>query len=248
MILWKWKAVGESGRLERGLAKGTDLNKVLAWLRARDLYPVKIRPSVFYTFRVRVASWQALLFWARTTRKIGTFLEAGIPLITVLNILALKEPDPFKKAEWQDVIQKIENGEDLSSALKEFIPAPGIFVEAMIQTGERCGTLSNCLLEAAEQLEEEHFFLRRLKSLLFYPCLLFIVTLVILYVLSLVILPMYKDLFLEFGADLPLLTKILFQLGRGIPYFLASGALFILLNLILSRKRLIFKIPGLKEI
>lgn len=248
MILWKWKAIDEAGNVRQGIWEDSLAASVVAYLRRQQLYPVKIRRLLLGRIRSKFELLGAKIYWVRNARKIGTLLEAGVPILTILDLIAEKESNTHRKARWQRVSLRIQAGNDLSAGLEDFLPRPGVFLEAMIKTGEKSGTLSGCLLEAATQLEEEYYFEQRQKTILFYPLLLLIVALAVLYTLSIVILPMYENLFQGLDAELPLITELLFKIGAYIPFLTGIVILLLILESLRTKRRNFRVIPGSGQI
>lgn len=248
MTLWKWKAVDDQGNIHRGTREDTLAGSVVSHLRRQELYPVRIRRSLFTSLWTKFDSDRAKIYWARNARKIGTLLEAGIPLLTTLEIISEKETNPLRKERWLKVRQRVLAGNEFSASLEGFIPRPGFYVESMIRAGEKSGTLAECFQDVALQLEEEHFFEQKLKTALFYPALLLGVAVVVLYTLSIVILPMYETLFQGLEAELPLVTKALFKIGSNIPFlvlFLLGVGIF---GRVLSGKEKPWVMPGTAQL
>jgi len=247
MTFWKWKALDSTGKIYRGLTKGETEQRIIVLLRSRGLYTVSLNPDILGIVRIWLYSWDSLLFWARTSRKISTLLLSGIPLLKVLDILADREGNRLKRNQWQEVCHKVRSGHDLSFSLKEFIPFPGTFVESMILAGEKSGNLENNMLKIAEQLEQEYFFRKKIRSALFYPLLLLTVALAVVYILSTVILPMYETLFAGMEVSLPLITRMLLTAGPGLPYFLMLVTCLVSLYMIFGKGKLpVF--PGMQKI
>jgi type IV pilus assembly protein PilC len=118
----------------------------------------------------------------------------------------------------------------------------------MVSSGERSGTLALSLLEAADQLEEEYLFSRKIRGSLFYPCLLLIVAFIIVYTASSVILPMYSALFQEMNAQLPVITVMLIHVGRNMPYGLILLFLLGLWHIRKNKKNGFWLLPGTRQI
>ncbi len=242
MSLWKWKAIDQKGITHQGLWEEQDDQVILSSLAHKRLYPVSIK-RLFFRSLLLGRGYNHKLYWARTARKIGTLLEAGIPLLTITDIMAAKEACPYRQNQWQKVSDSIQAGKDLSRSLREFNPPPGNFLEAMVQAGERSGTLDSCLLETAGQMEEEYFFDKKIKATLFYPMLLLGIALTVVYVLSRFVLPMYEELFSGLHAELPMLTRILFEVGTVMPYFIVGSATLGMVMIFL-RKGKVISLPG----
>ncbi|NLM22055.1 MAG: type II secretion system F family protein [Peptococcaceae bacterium] len=248
MKLWKWKAVDERGKMQSGLiyCRGEDM--AINRLRSRNLYPLFLRAAVFSSLWLRAGNRRGQKYWARIARQIGTLLDAGLPMLTILEILQTRETNSFRQNQWLVVYNQVKAGYDLSSALKEFIPSPGPFVQAMITAGERSGTLAFSLLEVADQLEEEYYFSRKIKGVLFYPCLLLILALTVLFTLSSIVFPMYNELFQQTNAQLPILTRGLMHFGSSIPYLLLIIIFFGSITMFKNRKKMVWTMPGMQQI
>lgn len=246
MALWKWEAVDERGCMQGGVWDETGEMEVVSRLRGQNLYPVNIRPDLFGFLKLKHNAYQGEIFWARTVRKIGTLLEAGIPLLAIFDLIAEKESKAIRKDKWLKVRQMLQAGNDLVSSIRGFSPPPGLQVEAMISAGEKSGSLASTCLEIAGQLEEEIFFKQRIKGVLFYPLLLLGMALIIIYTLSLVVLPMYQTIFQDLNAGLPVFTQAVFFVGARLPVILFC---LILLGFV-GRRRLkkIVLLPGIAPI
>jgi len=247
VAVWKWKAIDENGQNHQGISDELDESGMLSLLAAQKLYPTRIQRARFAGLRANRGRENSQRNWSRIARKIGTLLEAGIPILMVVDIMADKEGNPFRKNRWHKVSRCIQAGKDLSIALQELNPPPGLFMTAMVQAGEKSGTLSVCLLEAAEQMEEEVYFEKKIRAALFYPVLLLVVALIVVYTLSVLVLPMYENLFQGFEAELPLITQVLFLTGRHIPVLIAIGSVFMFV-FFWGAKNKSWSIPGTKQI
>ncbi|NLP43691.1 MAG: type II secretion system F family protein [Peptococcaceae bacterium] len=222
MAIWKWKAVDEHGKKHQGIWVEKDWINVVYYLRKQQLYPFKIKRSLAVSIVNLLFSVNDKLYWANTARKFSLLLDAGIPLLAALDIIRDKETSPVRKNQWQKVSLKLQAGEDLSNSFTDFSPRPGAFFESMLKAGEKTGTLNLSFHDIAEQLEEEYFFEKKIKSVLFYPLLLLFICLLEIYVLSVFVIPMYQDLFANLNIELPFITQVLFIIGSFIPYFLLS--------------------------
>lgn len=247
MALWKWKALDFEGKAHRGVWEDRFPAGVVFNLRRQDLYPVSIRRSILSSWKARFTVREKL-YWARTCRKIGTLLEAGLPLLSILEMLTEKETSPLRKTYWQRVRQHILAGNDLSAGLANFHPRPGFFLESMIKAGEKSGTLAESVLECAVQLEEEYFWEQKIKTALFYPLLLMVTALAVVYSLSVFVLPVYEQLFKGFDAELSYLTRLVFRAGSGIPYLTALAILGLMLSKLFHPQARIGIFPGSGQI
>ena len=229
-----WKAVDENGIIQHGVWVGKELSEVQTRLRNEGYFPVGIRTSW---------DWQSVAFqarakmqWSHFARRLATLLEAGIPLLQALEMMTFHEEKlTLQLEQWKSVKERVEAGSDLSEALSLLHPSPNSFVLSIIKAGEYTGTLGKVLSEVADELDLEHVYQKKIKAALAYPMLLFFAVVVVLYVLSVWVLPMYEKLFRSMGADLPFLTRVIFACGRKIPVVLWSGIGLITSGLLVLR-------------
>ncbi|MDR3586634.1 MAG: type II secretion system F family protein [Desulfosporosinus sp.] len=228
-----WKAVDAKGRIQHGSWVGDEIAEVQTRLRKEGYFPVGIRSR---------RNWQAVLKpspanfqWIHFARRLATLLEAGIPLVQALETMTVQEEKLTSQQElWKSVKEHVEAGSDLSEALSLLKPAPNSFVLSMIKAGEYTGTLGKILGEVADELEQEQAYRKKIKASLAYPIVLVFTVVIVLFVLSVWVLPMYEKIFTGMGAELPLLTRVIFDVGRKLPVFLgiglvlASGGLLVL--------------------
>ena len=217
-----WKAVDTNGIIRHGVWIGTEISEVQMRLRNEGYFPVVIRRS---------RNWQSVLLPSRTifqwnyfTRKLATLLETGIPLLQALEIMTFHEEKlTFQLEQWKSIKERVAEGSDLSEAMSLLNPSPNSFVLSMIKAGEYTGTLGKVLSEVADEADQEYVYQKKIKAALAYPMLLFFAVVVVLYVLSVWVLPMYEKLFMDMGAELPFLTRVIFACGHKLPLFLWSG-------------------------
>ncbi|EHQ88077.1 type II secretion system F family protein [Desulfosporosinus youngiae] len=217
-----WKAVDQNGRIQYGAWSGDGFSEVQSRLRKEGYFPVWVRSAlnlnnVFFLNRTN-------LKWSGFARRLATLLEAGIPLLQALEMMTCHEKKLTPEQEqWHKVKERVETGSDLSAALADLTSAPSAFVLSMIKAGEYTGTVGKVLTEIADELDQEQVYQQKIKSALAYPMFLLVAVILVIYVLSVWVLPMYEKLFLSVGAvDLPFLTKVIFAGGQRLPCVLWS--------------------------
>jgi len=212
-----WKAVDPNGRIQHGAWSGDGISEVQTRLRKEGYFPVWVRSTL---------DLKNLLFltrtnfkWSSFARRLATLLEAGIPLLQALEMMTFHEKKLTPEQEqWNRVKERVETGTDLSEALALLTPSPNSFVLSMIKAGEYTGTVGKVLSEVADELDQEQVYQQKIKAALGYPMLLFAVVILVIYVLSVWVLPMYEKLFLSVGAaELPFLTKVIFAGSQKLP-------------------------------
>jgi len=219
---FEWKAVNAGGVIQHDVWEGTDISEIQARLRNKGYFPVSIQryrqwPSLFFSGRPAVD-------WSHFARRLSVLLEAGIPLLQALEMINQHGHGlTLEQEQWHSVIERIEEGSDLSEALLLMNPVPNSFVLSMIRVGEYTGTLGKVLGEIADELDQARAYRQKMQAVLAYPLLLLLAVVVVLTALSIWVLPMYEKLFSSLNADLPYLTKVIFAVGRKLPFLLGSG-------------------------
>jgi len=217
-----WKAVDAKGIIQHGVWVGSESSEIRSRLRNEGYFPVVIRKSRTWKSVFLPSSTNAQ--WSHFARRLATLLEAGIPLLQALKIMTYYEKKlTFQMEQWRSIEDRVEAGSDLSEAMALLNPSPNSFVLSMIKAGEYTGTLGKVLSEVADELDQETIYQKKIKAALAYPMLLLIAVVVVLYVLSIWVLPMYEKLFMSMGAELPVLTRVIFAGGRKLPVALVSG-------------------------
>jgi len=229
-----WKAVDVNGIIQHGVWVGNELSEVQTRLRKEGYFPVGIRTS--WDWQSVALQARVKMQWSHFARRLSTLLEAGIPLLQALEMMTFHEEKlTLQQEQWKSVKEYVEAGSDLSEALSLLHPSPNSFVLSMIRAGEYTGTLGKVLSEVADELDQEHAYQKKIKSALSYPLFLFCAVFVVLYVLSVWVLPMYEKLFISMGAELPFLTRVIFACGRKLPVVLWSGLGLITSGLLVMR-------------
>ena len=215
-----WKAVDLNGIVKRGVWEGDGITDVQSRLRAEGFFPVWVK--ALWNWKSLYLQLGAKIRWSVFARRLATLLEAGIPLLQALEIMTFHEGKLTVEQElWKRVKEQVESGSDLSEALSHLDPSPNSFVLSMIKAGEYTGSLGKVLSELADELEQEQELHKQVKAALAYPLLLSLGVIVVLYILSVWVLPMYEKLFLSLGsAELPFMTKVIFAAGQKLPAIL----------------------------
>ncbi len=163
------------------------------------------------------------------TRQFSVMLDAGLPLVQCLNILAEQQTKEVFRKSLQQIRSDVEAGATLADSMKKH---PKIFDDlfvSMISAGEAGGILDVILQRLSIFLEKAVKLKRGIVSASVYPSIVMLVAVVIVFVIMLFVIPVFESLFAGMGADLPLPTKLVIQtsnlLWEFIPYILVGSVL-----------------------
>ena len=133
-------------------------------------------------------------------------LVAGVDLKTALEIIIQEQAKEKDKVLFEEIYQGILKGKSLASCLKE----TGKFSEYeyfSIEIGEEANRLNEVLDELTTYYADQTALKRQVVSVLTYPLFVFGVTLGLVYFMMTTIVPMFADIFKQFGSELPPLTQ-----------------------------------------
>lgn len=214
------------GRDNKGIAVRGTIDRssemdVANFLSKKNITPIKIELFVekksFDTlvnniplFTQKVTDEELIMF----CRQMYTINKAGLPLIQGLEGLAASIADGVLKESLHDIIQRLETGLSLSQAM---LHHPRIFNHlfvGMIKIGEGTGNLDHVFLQMSTYLSRDVETKKAIKSALRYPSFVLSAMVVALFVVNLMVIPAFADMFSRFGAELPLPTKILLAMSH----------------------------------
>lgn len=142
-------------------------------------------------------------------RQIATMLQAGLPLLRALGIVAEQTRNKYFQTVLMGIANRVKEGYQLSKAMAEYDKVfPGVFT-AVIRSGETTGRLDKVLLELANQQEEDNKFRGGVYSAMLYPAFVIVAMLGIGFYLVFKVIPQIAVVFAEQQADLPWVTKTL---------------------------------------
>jgi type IV pilus assembly protein PilC len=204
-----WEGVDRSNRQVRGESKGATVTVVTTNLRRQGIRIVKIRRQ---TFRggSRVSEKDITFF----TRQLATMLKAGVPLLQSFEIVARGHSNARFSRLMMEIKSKIEAGSSMSQAFREH---PGHFDALycnLVAAGEASGTLDAILDRLATYKEKILAIKSKIKSALFYPISVIVVAIVVVWIIMVFVIPSFKKVFANFGADLPAPTLIVIAISE----------------------------------
>jgi type IV pilus assembly protein PilC len=169
------------------------------------------------------------------TRQFATMINAGLPLVQSLSILANQTENKALKEVTRQVVYDVEAGNTLADALAKHPKAfSGLYVN-MVAAGEAGGILDTILMRLATFLEKNDALIRRVKGAMVYPGVIFSVAIIAVTILLVFVIPTFQEMFASVNMELPLPTRIVIGMSSGlITYWwmilLAMGATVFLIR------------------
>ena len=199
----KYKYVGYDryGNIKYGTCSASDEIKLKEILKKER---IRIKKFSEITTKIKISKEEILNF----TKEILIMLDSGISIIKILEIQEQQYKAPLKDI-LGELKKDILNGDTLGEAFKKYEEIFGSFYIGMIFLGESSGNLDKNLRKICEYLELEIRIIKKIKEVIFYPCILLTFSILILTFLMIYIFPNFIKLFEESKRELPLLTRIL---------------------------------------
>jgi type IV pilus assembly protein PilC len=165
------------------------------------------------------------------TRQLSTLQDAGLPLLRSLQILEGQQKPGLMKNTLIGVCEEVEGGASLSEAMGKYPKAFDNLYVKMVAAGEVGGVLDIILQRLAEFMEKAQRLKRKIKGAMFYPITVIAVAVLILTGIMIFIIPKFKEIFTDFGVELPGLTRWLMDTSSWVagsrPNQQIPGAVFI---------------------
>lgn len=160
-------------------------------------------------------------------RDLAILLQANIPLVSALNVLA-DSASPKNKIILNNIKNNIESGLSLSKSCAQYPKLYSILICRLIEAGERAAALPVVLNNIADYQDKMSGFKSKVIKALFYPVVVFVMALLITAALLLFVVPQFENLFTSMGAELPQLTRLVIFLSELIQkYWVIMFILFI---------------------
>ena len=176
---------------------------------------------------------------SRFTRQFAVMIEAGLPLVQCLDILAAQTTNKVLAKVIANVRDTVSSGSTLADALaKEKKVFDQLYV-SMIEAGEVGGALDVILKRLADYREKADAIKRKIKGALTYPAIMLVMLVLISFVMLTFVIPIFAGMFEGLGAELPKPTQIVINLSnwlKGNMHFLIGGVILIIIIYKLMRK------------
>ncbi|MBA7612346.1 Type II secretion system protein F [subsurface metagenome] len=212
MATFVYKVRDRSGKIFTGSMEGENRSSVVSRLREMDYFITSISEkrrgfliSKEITFFQRIKFRDLTVFY----RQFATMVNAGLTLVSSLDILI----EQVENKTLSNVIKTVKSDVEAGSTLADaFAKQPQVFSElniSMIRAGEIGGVLDEILNKIADLMEKEYALRQKIKSAMTYPVFISSAAVIMGIFMLAFILPQFVEVFTQFGAELPVLTKVL---------------------------------------
>jgi len=209
MSLWEYTAKNATtGQIMKGQLEAQSRDEVVTHIRKNRMILVTVREAPtqikFNIGGTRISTRDIVIF----TRQFATMINAGLPLVQSLSILAQQTENKALKDVTRAVVFDVEAGNTLADAFAKQPKAfSGLYVN-MVAAGEAGGILDTILLRLATFLEKNDALMRKVKSAMIYPGVILSVAVIAISVLLVLVIPVFENMFASVNMELPLPTRV----------------------------------------
>jgi len=238
---FRYVAKDASGKRISGVMQAENKKNAIDVLRKKDLTIIlldeaSVAPSLLkggkISFSKKVSVDDLVVF----SRQLSTMVEAGIPIVNVLDILGEQMEKPFFKEVILKMRDDIEAGSSFSDAISRQRGVFSTLFINMVKAGEISGTLDEILDRVATYMEKMSNLQKKIRSALIYPAIVMTMAILVTLLLIIKVIPVFKEIYSGFGAALPAPTQILIDISDFMRhYFIVGAGLLGLMVFALSR-------------
>jgi type IV pilus assembly protein PilC len=203
-----------NGQIQKGQVDVKSKEEVAAHLRKNRLILVSVREapkSINISLgKGRVKTRDIVVF----TRQFATMINAGLPLVQSLTILAAQTENKTLADTTKAVVLDVESGNTLADAFSKHPKAFSALYVNMVAAGEAGGILDTILMRLATFLEKSDALIRKVKGAMVYPAVIFSVAIIAIAVLLIFVIPTFESMFASVNMELPLPTRVVIALSQ----------------------------------
>ena len=213
MPAFTYTARALNGDLRTATIEAPSRDDVVAQLRKQRLNVVKIDETAVAKKKKaggKIKMRDIVIF----TRQFSTMINAGLPLVQALDILAKQSENPALKDVTNAVVFDVESGHTVADALGKH---PKAFTELyvnMVAAGEAGGILDTILMRLATFMEKNDALVRKVKGAMIYPGVISSVAFIAISVLLIFVIPVFEKMFASVGLPLPLPTRVVIEMSK----------------------------------
>ena len=197
-LVFEWEGKDRNGKQVRGEMRAGGENQVQAALRRQGVMPSKIKKRRMSAGKSIKPKDMAIF-----TRQLATMMKAGVPLLQAFDIVGRGNPNPSVTRLLNDIRTDVETGTSLSVAFRKYPLYFDNLYCNLVEAGEAAGILDQLLDRLAVYMEKTEAMKSKIKSALMYPISVLVVAFVVTAVIMIFVVPAFKEVFSNFGADLP---------------------------------------------
>ncbi|WP_449446510.1 type II secretion system F family protein [Thermomonas brevis] len=207
-----WQGRDKRGKVMKGEQLARNANLLRADLRKQGINPTMVKPKpkpLFGGGAKKISARDIAVF----SRQIATMMKSGVPIVQALEIIGGGNKNPAMKKMVNGLRNDIEGGASIYEAMGQYPVQFDELYRNLVRAGESSGVLETVLETIATYKENIESIKGKIKKALFYPATVIAVAILVCAVLMIYVVPIFKETFSSFGADLPAFTSLVFGIS-----------------------------------
>src|SRR5882672_4195612 len=213
MPAFTYTARALNGDLRTATIEAPNRDEVVAQLKRQRLNVVKIDETAQAKKKKKggkISMRDIVIF----TRQFSTMINAGLPLVQALDILAKQSENKALKDVTIAVVFDVESGHTVADALRKHPNAFSDLYVNMVAAGEAGGILDTILMRLATFMEKNDALVRKVKGAMIYPAVISSVAAIAIIVLLVFVIPVFEKMFASVGLPLPMPTRVVIGMSK----------------------------------
>jgi type IV pilus assembly protein PilC len=213
--VYLWEGKNRNNQIQKGELEAPSEDAVRAQLNRLRIAPNKIKKKPKDIFenvaflQPKVKEKDIIVF----CRQFSTMIDAGLPIIQCLDILQSQQENATFKKMLKTIKDSVESGVTLADSLKKYPKHfDNLFVN-MIAAGEAGGILDVILKRLSGYMEKAAKLKSKVKGAMVYPAITIFVAVVVVAVILIFVIPVFQEMFSEFGSGLPAPTRVVIAMS-----------------------------------
>jgi len=209
MPTFVWEGTDKRGKKMKGEQQARNANLLRAELRKQGIQPgvVKTKPKPLFGGTGKTITAKDIAVFSR---QLATMMKSGVPIVMALEIIGNGQKNPKMKNLVDDLRIELESGSSIYEAMSKHPVQFDELYRNLVRAGESSGALETVLDTIATYKENIETIKGKIKKALFYPAAIIGVAILVCGVLMVYVVPIFKEQFASFGADLPAFTALVF--------------------------------------
>lgn len=209
MPTFVWEGTDKRGKKMKGEQQARNANLLRAELRKQGIQPSVVKPKpkpLFGGAAKKVTPKDIAVF----SRQLATMMKSGVPIVMALEIIGNGQKNPKMKSLVDELRLDLEAGSSIYEAMSKHPVQFDELYRNLVRAGESSGALETVLETIATYKENIESVKGKIKKALFYPIAIIGVAILVCAILMIFVVPIFKEQFASFGADLPAFTALVF--------------------------------------
>ena len=234
-----WEGTNKDGKTVKGETTSQNMDMLKADLRRQGIVPKRVRKKskpLMGGGQKKITTGDIAVF----SRQLATMMRAGVPLVQSFEITGQGHSNPAMRELILTIKGDVEAGGTFASAIRKHpLYFDDLFCN-LVEAGEQSGALETLLDKIAIYKEKTEALKTKIKKALTYPIAVLVVAFIVTAILLIFVVPIFADMFKDFGADLPAFTQFVVGISDAFIeswYFIFGGIAAVVVGFINAKKR-----------